>query len=474
VNKYLSRREFLRAAGISAAAGVLAACQPQVVEKMVEVTREVEVEKEVPVEVEVERTVEVEKIVEVTAEAPPQVDEPFDLVHWAEGYLYSEDERFKPYQDAVKDRFKEMYPHVTVKFENFGWDEALRQNLVTALLGGTAPDVIVGENFFQQYADLGAMAPLDDAIVDIEDNLIPGTYAAAVTQGKVYGICQFTGCFGFERNPNVIEAAGLDPSEAPTTWDELLEQAEIITEAGNGEFYGYTLQGPVGFSVGGIFRIAVYMKQAGADMCSDDCTYPWFDNPKAEEVLSFLREINRYTPPGLTFNPDEGQVYTQLFLGKSAYQICGSWHVGWAKDSGLDNAMYSGIPIPAGGQPASIVVGNVINGVLTASEHKTEAAALCKMFTEDDIQDLVNPVLGRMPSTRSALQRLEPTASDADKAFINELLTADLGVLPQWRKDPQKLWTIYNDMLTQVLSTEDPILGIMDEAQVAADAVMAA
>jgi ABC-type glycerol-3-phosphate transport system substrate-binding protein len=187
-----------------------------------------------------------------------------------------------------------------------------------------------------------------------------------------------------------------------------------------------------------------------------------------------LRQINKFTPPGLTFNPDEGQVYTQLFKGLSAYQICGSWHVGWAKDSGLDNAMYSGIPIPADGQSASIVVGNVINGVLTASEHKQEAAALCKLFTEDDIQDLVNPVLGRMPSTRSALERLQPTAGDADKAFINELLNADLGVLPQWRKDPQKLWTIYNDMLTQVLSTEDSLTAIMGEAQAAADAVMSA
>ena len=136
--------------------------------------------------------------------------------------------------------------------------------------------------------------------------------------------------------------------------------------------------------------------------------------------------------------------------------------------------MYSGVPIPKDGQPASIVVGNVINGVLTASEHPQEAAALCKMFTEDEIQDLVNPVLGRMPSTRSALERLEPTAGPADKAFINELLYADLGVLPQWRKDPQKLWTIYNELLTKVLSTEDPLPAIMGEAQSAADAVMAA
>jgi ABC-type glycerol-3-phosphate transport system substrate-binding protein len=136
--------------------------------------------------------------------------------------------------------------------------------------------------------------------------------------------------------------------------------------------------------------------------------------------------------------------------------------------------MYSGIPIPEDGQSASIVVGNVINGVLTASDHKEEAAALCKLFTDEDIQDLVNPVLGRMPSTKSALERLKATAGEADLAFINELLTADLGVLPQWRKDPQKLWTIYNDLLTQVLSTEDPIADMMGQAQVQADEVMAA
>src|SRR5262249_11277000 len=32
------------------------------------------------------------------------------------------------------------------------------------------------------------------------------------------------------------------------------------------------------------------------------------------------------------------------------------------------------------------------------------------------------------------------------------LLNADLGVLPQWRKDPQKIWTVYNDLITRLLT----------------------
>jgi ABC-type glycerol-3-phosphate transport system substrate-binding protein len=394
-------------------------------------------------------------------------------VHWAEGYLLERTgERYEPYRKIVRDKYAALYPNVTLKFEDRGWDEELRQNLVTALLAGTGPDVIVGENFFQQYGDMGALLAVDEVIQDIKANLIPGTYEAAVTKAKTYGINQFTGLFGFERNPNVIQQAGLDPSKPPTTWDELLEHSEKITKAGNGKFYGYTLQGPVGFSVGGIFRVAVYLKQAGADWTKADGTTPFFDNPKAETVLNFLRQINKFTPPGLTFNPDEGQVYTQLFKGISAYQICGSWHVGWAKDSGLQNAIYSAVPIPKGGKSASIVVGNVINAPLKTSKHPREATALCKIFTDDEIQDMVYPVLGRLPSTRSALERLKPKAGEADRSFIEQLLTADLGILPQWRKDPQKLWTIYNELLTKVLSTADSIQGLMAEAQKAAEAVV--
>lgn len=439
----LSRRDFLKVAGTGAALVFFTACKTQT-----PATKDV-------------------------GDTPPEAD-PFTLIHWAEGYLHEDNpnrEMYQSYRDAADALFREKFPNVTVKCENHGWDEALRQNLVTALLGGTAPDIIVGENFFQQYGDMGALVPVDDYIQDIKDNLIPGTYAAAVTQGQTFGINQFTGCFGFERNPNVIEAAGIDPATPPATWNELLDHAERITKAGDGKFYGYTLQGPVGFSVGGIFRIAVYLKQASADIIKPD-GHPWFDNDKTIPVLDFLRKINKFTPPGLTFNPDEGQVYSQLFKGVSAYQMCGSWHVNWAKDSGLDNAMYSGVPIPKDGKPASVVVGNVINAVMKVSKHPEAAAEWCKIFTRDELQDLVNPVLGRMPSTRNALQKLKSTASLADQAFINELLTADLGILPQWRKDPQKLWTIYNDLLTQVLSTELPINDLIGIAQQQAEDVM--
>lgn len=402
--------------------------------------------------------------------------EPIELVIWAEFFTQStmntDPEGAGQYGMYLKDQFEKENPGVTVTLEFHGWDETLRQNLFNALLAGTAPDIVVGENFFQQYAELGALYPLDDVIADIKDDLIPGTYKAAEYDGRIYGLSALTGVFAFERNCQVIETAGLDCDQPPETWDELLSDARHITEQGDGQFYGYTLQGPVQTSVGGAFRIAVFLAQAGAPICQDNCTKPYFNNPDAVPVMEFLRELNKTTPPGLTFNEHEGQVYEQLFLGLSAYQIAGSWHPRWAKDTGCEDCRYSAVPMPDEGKQASVVVGNVIYAVLKQSEHPEIAAEWVKFLARDDVQALVYPSLGRLPSTRPALTALYPNVDTDTQSFIEQLLNnSELEILPQWRQEPQKLWRIYNEMLTQILTTERPVKEIMDEAQAAAEGI---
>jgi multiple sugar transport system substrate-binding protein len=408
----------------------------------------------------------------------PTDDEPVELVVWAEWFtqesMSSDPEGQGKYGTYLKEQFEREHPGVTVRIEYQGWDEALRQNLFNALLAGTPPDIVVGENYFQFFAELGALYPLDDLIADIKDNLIPATYRAAEYRGSVYGIPAFTGIFAFERNCSVIVEAGLDCDTPPQTWDELIEQVKSITEAGNGDYYGFTLQGPAGTSVGSVFRIAVLLAQTGADLCSDaDCTQPYFNNPKAVPVMELIRELNQYTPPGLTFTEHEGIVYDALFQGLSAYQIAGSWHPDWAKSAGCEDCRYSPVPIPEGGHTANMVVGNIVYAVLNQSKHPELAAEWVKLLARDDVQELVYPSLRRLPATRSALTALRPNVDQETQVFIDELLNnPELGILPQWRNYPNELWSIYNDMLTDILTTRRPIKDIMDAAQAKADEVM--
>lgn len=362
--------------------------------------------------------------------------------------------------------FQARHPELEIIITDQGWDEALRQNLQNAILMGRPPDVVIGENYFRAFAAQGDLIPLDDIIASYVDDLIPATYAGAIYADHVYAIPMFTGVFAFERNCSVVEAAGLNCDEPPQYWDELLTETEAITAAGAGDYFGYTLQGPGGTAVGSAFRIAVYQAQLDALPCVDDaCTIPIFNDPDVIPVYEMLRELAAYTPPGLLNNTNEGQVYEALFRGVSGYQIAGSWHVGWATTAGCTTCRYSSIPMPRDGHAANMLVGNVLYGAPSAGRHPELAKEWLELLISREAQERVFPLLGRLPVRRSILTRLEATVDPATATFIDQLLTADLAILPQWESDPRETWAIYNELLSGVLKSDRPIPELMQEAQ---------
>lgn len=367
--------------------------------------------------------------------------------------------------------FEEQHPGINVVVTDEGWDEALRQNLENAILIGRPPDVVVGENYFRYFASLGQMQPLDSIVEPVRDKLIPATYQGAIYQDQIYAVPILTGVFGLERNCAVITQAGLDCETPPQYWDEFLEEVRAINEAGAGEYYGFTLQGPGGTSVGAAFRLAIFHAQLDAMPCSGDlCNIPYFDNPAMIPVMEFVRELSQYTPPGLITNNNEGQVYEALFRGISSYQIAGSWHINWARETGCEDCRYSAIPYPREGHPASIIVGNVLVGAPTNSQHPELALEWLSLMLRDDVQALIYSSTGRLPVTRPVLTELRETVDTATQSFIDELLNnPSLGILPQWETNPREVWGIYNTMIEGVLTTNRPVAEIMGEAQEAVE-----
>lgn len=405
-------------------------------------------------------------------------EEEIELVVWADGaaigQMETDPEGRGRYAVYLKEQFENEHPGVTVSLEDHGWDAELRANLQNALLAGTAPDVIVGEGFFKNYADLDAMMPID--ISDMEDNLIPGTYQGALYNDKVYGLSGYTAVFGFERNCAVVEAAGLDCDTAPQTWAELLEQAEAIAEEGDGQYYGYTMQGPGEYALGAAFRISAMLLQVGAPLGKpgpDGLDVPNFNDPNAVRVYQYLRDIYPHTPPGLAFEPDEGTVYAQLWADKSAYQIAGAWHVLQGREYGCADCRYSPVPVFEDGKPASMVVANVIYGALQTSDHPDLAVEFVKFTQRDEVQALVHEATLRLPSTRRGLEALRPEADPAIQEFIDVLLESEeLAAMPQWEKGTERIWTAYTEFLTKVLETDEDLQTLMDEMQAKGEAAL--
>ena len=192
-------------------------------------------------------------------------------------------------------------------------------------------------------------------------------------------------------------------------------------------------------------------------------------------VWEFVRKLMPSTPPGLAFEPDEGKVYSQLFQGKSAMQIAGSWHVSWAKASGLENAIYGAVPYPEGGNPASYVVGNVIYGVMSATKVPDVGARWVMVSQSDDVQKVVLPAPRRLPSTMKAIDALWTTERvDARQGLRQAAARRRPGhpaAVEQGAEQAQPNW---NDLFAAVITTEADVKQLADEAQAKAEEILKA
>ena len=245
--KQISRRALLRGAAITSAAAVLAACQPKVVEKIVEVEREVPVE--VIKEVEVEREVPVEVIKEVEVEkADQQVTVRY---HCRAGAVLPPSSEFPTHQNRLFE-FNEEHPEIRVIREDIA-NTTLHDyyvKLYTMIAGGTVGDMTWNHQSDCDHHRLsyeGVLAPIDDYMESdgvSEDEWWEAGMANARFEGKLTGLpmCTHPGCQAFLFfNQTMFEEAGLRiPNSDDYTIEELHDACAVLTKGDptNREVYG--------------------------------------------------------------------------------------------------------------------------------------------------------------------------------------------------------------------------------------------
>lgn len=399
-------------------------------------------------------------------------------------------------------QWEAQHPNIKLQWEDHSWDAELRDNVLAAVEEGNTPDIIVGEAFMSEYIAQDLLLPLDFTQEQI-DNLIPATIQAVNANGQIYGVAAFTAIFTLEINADVFWIAGLNPDTVDlSTWDNVSETAAFITEAGNGAFYGFSILGPTFAPAAALFRVAPYIYQAGADFCNmPDCDTPTFNDPKAIPVYEWLRDLYQYTPPDLVFNGNEGYIFSQLFNGLTAMQTAGSWHISWGLGNGCQDCRYLPLPLPPDGTRANVVVGNATYSIMKDTAHPQEAQLFLEWLIDTDMQNNLfwTGVGGRLPTTYAAIERLEeikdgnldlvptfyeellgkdvnnaPTEVALYDVFIDELLNGDVRVLPPWKTNGTELNTLWNEMFTELLSSDQPVPEILDQYQAQAEAIIAA
>ena len=152
--------------------------------------------------------------------------------------------------------------------------------LATALLTRNGPDVFE-DQLTAAMVGAGQVAPLDDLFPpDVRQDFSPKDLAANTVGGKIYGIKMLddTGILYYRKS--LLQAAGLAP---PITWDALIQTAKKLS---SGSRKGLFVGNDGGVSA--LINIAAW--SAGSDFLVDNKIV--FNNPRTAAAYEKLREMN--------------------------------------------------------------------------------------------------------------------------------------------------------------------------------------
>lgn len=468
----ISRRDFIKAAGLAAGASVLAACTPQTVEV---IQTQVVTVKETSV-VTVKETQIVEQVITATP-APTAVPEPVVMDIWAITTVEDLNAEWAP--DPNNEEFKKQWwtgglirlqanaflakhPGVGLKITGHSWDWDLRQNQYLALAAGITPDTSYGEAYVTEFATLDIYAPVSEAA----RALFPESVNRAVIQrGNCYGLAETTGANALFVNMDSVAKAGLDPAAFPTNWEELVTYAQAISAVnkdakwGNNAFFTYA---PQQESIGSILRIAAWFEQNNAPIATDDGV-PSINIPGAADTWVFHNALMKTSQDDTILNIDAaGELGSAQALNDGVIAL----KIGWTNDAttvGNDaeaNVVGIELPYPTGGKPATNLVGNQINSPLKNAPNGDLAIEYIELsVTNEEAQAFKPNGCGIwIPALKSILESYETydklggfateKAQDIVRVTMKAALTAS--PIPGWPKNGGRIWNAWNDSYSKI------------------------
>ena len=248
---------------------------------------------------------------------------------------------------AVKD-FEELH-NVDVEVTSYPYVE-LRDKLLLAAASDAAPDVMMLDQIWvAQYAGAGYVDPIDDLMAgaDIKaEDYFPGAWNSAFVDGKQYGVPFDVGVWAvMYYNKDMFTAAGLDPENPPTTWEELNAAAAALTKAP--DQYGiatWTSQGDAANCLWDAWTFS-----GGGEVIHPDTNLTGLGEPAGVAALEQYKKTLEYGPDGAVGRGEEDG-FALFTSGKAAIMFYGEWGqdtiAARAPDMNYGVAL---LPVPEGG-----------------------------------------------------------------------------------------------------------------------------
>lgn len=311
-------------------------------------------------------------------------------------------------------------------------NEVYPQKVAAAAAAGGLPDLLASDVVYSpNYVQQGLLLDITDRLeaLPFYDSLSPAHSGAASLDGAVYGAPFIVDSSLILYNKTLFAAAGLDPEQGPTNYEEIYDYAKAVQDLNLPDTYGFYFGGNCpGCNAYTMFG---YLAAAGEEPFLDDGATANFDTDTMEATLELYK---RLWDDGLVAPSAEGEVgpnWNTLFNeGKIGILPRGTGNFANLKNATFD---WGVVPLPApDGSGASGFVGGDVLGISSTSQHVAQAWNFIEWSLSEENQVEVVAKAGSLPSRVDLADNQYSAADPRIVAAIEGLATGYTPATPAY------------------------------------------
>lgn len=314
-----------------------------------------------------------------TATATPKPPVTIQYFTWGTGSKSVVDPMIDKFNKTNKDNIT-----VEVNYKSGEWQTPLK----TAILSAQAPDLMQGTPDLIESISNNWIEPWDNYVsADFKKRTDPIAFKVSVGgEFKTYSYLYSCNTYKIAYNKEIFKEAGI--TNPPKTWQEIYDDAKLITQKGNGKYYGIGLpiaKGNIAFAFGGIAAYEGFY-DFGYDFKRNAYDFS-YTVPYLKLFQKMLNE--KLTFPGSEILDNDG-IRAQFAAGKIGMFPSLSWDVVTINDQFKATCDWGVTNFPTAIDGKNKGAMQLRDGATwqlsSSSKHKKETATFLEFLLSDDFQ----------------------------------------------------------------------------------------
>lgn len=328
--------------------------------------------------------------------------------------------------------FERAHPGIRVEVQQLPLSAA-HQKLLTAIAGGTTPDMAqLGNTWLPEMVTLHALAPLQQQVA-ASTAVVPSDYFASiwatnVSDGQLYGIPWYVDTRLLFYRSDLLKQAGFDAP--PRDWAEWRRMLAALSHPER-KVYGILLP------TNEYEQLLSLALQQPDPLLRDDDSRGNFESPGFRRALGFYVDTFRLQQAPDVTNVEVRDPWDEFGRGVYAFYFSGPWNVAEFRKRLPANEQddWATAPLPGPDGPGAGLAGGASLVVFRASRHQREAWALIEYLSQPRVQQRFYRLTGDMPPRRSSWNSPLLRNDAAMQAFRAQLeRVKPTPAVPEWER----------------------------------------